>query len=206
MNFWGRLKDVTTSYNNVFIQGKASKSTAPSQPNFKSVNDIKNQSQTAIECFSLNCRLSFCCTEFMEMHSTSCSHPPPLLTVLHSHPHVVTCNYNHVAHSPLHLVFGRLEKTLILPVYQLKVTHSALRPFSPLSSVLPCCLLILLHQLTFKVKRAFKCSFHWWKCCVTVFWSIGEPRRTITRPGASSVNLVNTGGLNVFKYMSKHWA
>lgn len=138
----------------------------PSQPhplmiscNFTSENEVKKNSASKPQlCFS-HCILFFSYTKFMEMDSTCCSHPPSRLTVLHSHPQVVTCNYSHVVHNPLCLIFGGLKKTLIFPDCQLKVTHSALHPFSPLSSVVPCCLLILLHQLTFKFKRAFECSF-----------------------------------------------
>lgn len=111
---------------------------------------------TTFHHFSFHCRLFFCYTEFLEMHNTSCSHPPSLLTVLHSHPQVVI-----TTKWPTILFGSSLEgsKRLIFPVCQLKVTHFALCPFSPLSSVLPCCLLILLHQLTFETKRAFECSF-----------------------------------------------
>lgn len=96
---------------------------------------------------SFICRLFFCYTALVAPTHHRCSHPQ-----------VVTCNYNHVAHNPFCLIFGGFENTLILPDCQQKVSHSALCPFSPLSSVLPCWL-ILLHQLTFKVKHAFECSF-----------------------------------------------
>lgn len=101
-------------------------------------------------------------------------HPPSLLTVLPSHPRVVTCNCNHVTHNPLCLIFGGL-----LPAKGQPLCSSSF-----LFSIF-CHLLIPLHQLTFKVNHspysdlASPCVSPLKMLSVADFWSLGEPRSRV---------------------------
>lgn len=133
---------------------------------------------TTVHHFSFHCRLFFCYTEFLEMHNTSCSHPPSLLTVLHSHPQVVI-----TTKWPTILFGSSLEGSKRLWSFQSASWRSPTLLF--VLSLLFCSALLFANPAASADLWNHACIWmqflhhlvcHRWKCCLTNLWSLGEPR------------------------------
>lgn len=148
--------------------------------------------KTTIEPFLFNCRLILLYRFFGKVQHKLL---PPTIAADSSARSSASSNMWLQACGPQSSLEG--SKTLIFPVLQQKVTHSALCSLSstfcsslfanPAASADPW------SQAGIWMQFLHHLVCHRWNRCVTDFWSFAAPRCSAKqRPGASAVNLVNT--------------